>query len=135
MSVGLLTCRLRKNYRTLLIEQVDELYETSVSSQDTSSPQSFAQYPKDTRDIVGHMWRSCFYKQIAEFRGALKRHSANLAATFATATSGAADTAATQREKLHIARLTQGLLKFLSDSLEYFQKIISEVRRRFLVCR
>lgn len=32
------------------------------------------------------------------------------------------------REQLHIARLTQGLISFLSDSADYFQKIVSEVR-------
>lgn len=106
------------------MQHVDELYEIG-SGVDNLTP------IKDSRDIPGHVWRSCFYKQISEFRGALKRHTANLVAVQSAdrRTSLGSDAGAVQREQMHIARLTQGLLSFLSDSINYFQRIVHEVSK------
>jgi hypothetical protein len=71
----------------------------------------------DAGDLANCMWRNCFYKQISEFRAALKRHSLRL--------GGAA--IVQEREKLHLAKLTQALLAFLSDSVSFYQKMVVEV--------
>lgn len=112
------------------MQHVDELYETGPAL-DYLTPL------KDSRDIAGHVWRSCFYKQISEFRGALKRHSAKLAAILSADKRAplGSDPGAVQREQVHIARLTQGLLGFLSDSISYFQQIVHGVSKLRCVVR
>jgi len=79
---------------------------------------------KDRLDMSGHLWRTCFYKQITEFRSAIKKHSHNLDKLMNSSNS---DAIVVQKQQLHVARLTKAFLEFLSDSIDFFQKITTEV--------
>jgi hypothetical protein len=83
------------------------------------------------RDIPGMLWKTCFYAQISEFRSALKKHTSRLALLSAAAAGAAGERPEDERrERLYVAQLTEAFLKFLSDSVAFYQKMILEVRQQ-----
>jgi hypothetical protein len=119
-------CRLRKGYGTLIVQHVDYLYGIAPAAQGQQH-RSGEPAPKSQRDIAGMLWKTCFYAQIAEFRGSLKKHTSRLALLPAPA-AGAAERPEEHKERLYVAQLKEAFLKFLSDSVAFYQKLMSEVR-------
>ena len=87
---------MRKNYRQLVLD--------------------FPAFCQDKKDIIGQMWKSCFYKQIEEFRKIIKKCKTQLEVN--------RDNVAL---KNHHALLHKEFSSFLSDSLRWFQKLMNEV--------
>lgn len=85
---------------------------------------------RDFRDVTGLLWKTCFYKQIVEFRGSLRKHANQLDALgqqVREQPSVEEFRIREQQERIYIARLTQAFLSFLSDSIAFYQKMIAEV--------
>jgi hypothetical protein len=107
------------------VQHVDFLYGIAEQGQEGGDGEVTA---KVQRDIPGTLWKTCFYAQIAEFRSALKKHTSRLTLLSAgTAGQATERPEEERRERLYVAQLTEAFLKFLSDSLAFYQKMISEV--------
>lgn len=134
---------MRKSYRSLIVQHPEFVYgnnQTETSLNDNDSTFFFRSNEKDQYDIAGQLWKSCFYKQISEFRSSLKRHTMQLDNLMRSASIPSAHTreptrhldetqaAAERHERLYIARLTQAFLSFLSDSIAFYQKLMGEVQ-------
>lgn len=91
---------------------------------------------RDFRDITGLLWKTCFYKQIGEFRGSLRRHANQLdvlGQQVRDQPNVEEFRVQEQQERIYIARLTQAFLSFLSDSITFYQKMVAEVSFMFFV--
>lgn len=130
--------RIRRAYRSLIIDHAAFVYDAkwdsraadandeSIRSADTTTRE------QDYRDIAGLLWKSCFYKQIAEFRTSLRKHSAHLDSLVQASHQAGDDVKQLreqeQAERLYIARLNHAFLGFLADSVAFYQKMVAEVR-------
>lgn len=111
------------------MQHVDFLYgiDSSAKQQDGVTSNTAT---KKQRDIAGMLWKTCFYTPIAEFRSALKKHTARLALLPTAAPAGqSASRPDDQRERLYVAQLTEAFMKFLGESIAFYQKLMSEVGR------
>jgi len=125
--------RVRKGYRTLIVNHTSFLYMDAPQSSNSAADRDF-------RDVAGLLWKTCFYKQIVEFRSALRKHAAQLDHVGAQLQSvrnerdqpGVEELRTReQQERLYVARLTQAFLSFLADSIAFYQKMVSEVNSFF----
>lgn len=119
------TLRVRKGYRTLVVSHTAFLYGEAPQSQIGSVTD------RDFSDVTGLLWKTCFYKQIVEFRGSLRRHANQLdilGQQVREQPSVEEFRIQEQQERIYIARLTQAFLSFLSDSIAFYQKMVAEVR-------
>lgn len=149
-------CRVRRAYRSLLIDHAAFVYDTQYDhGNNGGQTENTITNGKETdfRDIAGLLWKSCFYKQIAEFRSSLRKHAAHHDSLLETAQSRAGPSSRhngedknhhhqypqlggvsneqreqAQAERVYIARLNQAFLGFLSDSVAFYQKMVAEVR-------
>ena len=116
--------RVREGYRTLIVGHTAFLYDEAPRNQTTSTS------GRDFRDITGLLWKTCFYKQIGEFRGSLRKHANQLDALSQQVREQPSIEEIRireQQERIYVSRLTQAFLKFLSDSIAFYQKMIAEV--------
>ncbi len=91
---------IRKKYRTLILDYPEFCLENNSK-----------------RDIIGQLWKNSFYKQIEEFRKAIKKCKVQYDA----------DRNALPQLKNHIAQLQQDFDAFLVYSIQFFQKLVTEV--------
>ena len=94
--------------------------------------------------MAGLLWKTCFYKQIVEFRSALRRHTSQLEQLLVLhnqqqqggrpqqyqqlqLVQQERQQQKEQQERLHVARLTEAFRSFLADSLAFYQKMMAEV--------
>lgn len=146
----LLTHRVRKAYRTLIVDHPAFVYDPANGSQATRDNANLVSHTSTTRecdyrDIAGLLWKGCFYKQIAEFRSSLRKHSVHLDSLVQSAlpatnqvTEGARQLSAAaevkereQAERIYIARLNNAFLSFLADSVAFYQKVVAEVKLKY----
>eukprot|EP01032_Pedospumella_encystans_P027471 gene27471-31049_t len=119
-----LVSKVRKGYRTLVVSHTAFLYREAPQSQTGSV------IDRDFRDVTGLLWKTCFYKQIVEFRGSLRRHANQLdvlGRQVREQPSVEEFRVQEQQERIYIARLTQAFLSFLSDSIAFYQKMVAEL--------
>lgn len=120
----------------MIVNHIDFLYSPNEHSLVSTTGD------KDFRDVTGLLWKSCFYKQIVEFRSSLRKRAADLDSIglqLQSGLSGRGERHAArdleelrqreQNERLYVARLTQAFLAFLSDSIAFYQKMMAEVRQ------
>lgn len=83
---------------------------------------NFPSFARERKDIIGQLWKTCFYKQIEDFRKAIKnakvKHDSLLRGP---------SPAALQDVRRHLSSLSHEFLLFLSDCIRYFQKLMGEV--------
>lgn len=75
------------------------------------------EYPLDkchSNDLIGHLWKICFYKHIEDFRKAIK--VSKLRAEMSEIESNES-----------LTSLMREFSSFLSDSLRYFLKLMNDV--------
>lgn len=97
--------RIRKGYRALILNHTSYLFE-------------------EKKDVDGLLWKTCFYKSIEEFRKSLRVHSTHLERL---SHQIGVDFELLEQERLFISRLTQDFIRFLTDSIAFYQKLMVEV--------
>lgn len=73
------------------------------------------------KDLISHLWKTCFYKTIEEFRGTLKQRKQVLEAQ--KSTKGQYN----QHDKEKLVLINEEFIRFLNDSIRYFTKLMNEV--------
>ena len=89
--------RLRKDYHTLLVEHPD----LSLNVK---------------KDIDSMLWKTCYYRQIEEFRASIKKTTSII--------ENANDIILTEKATAHLSKLTVALMKFLADAISSYQDLL-----------
>lgn len=83
---------------------------------------NFPAFARERKDIIGQLWKTCFYKQIEDFRKAIKTAKAKHDSLIRGPSP-----AALQDIRRHLSSLSHEFFLFLSDCIRYFQKLMGEV--------
>ena len=74
------------------------------------------------RDIIGQLWKMSFYRQIEEFRSALKKCKTKLQADQSSPLA--------QQVKNHMTLVQQEFDHFLSYGIQFFQRLMTELEKK-----
>lgn len=102
--------RMRRDYRTLIMEHIQFVH-------------------REKRDIHGLLWKTCFYKQIEEYRHSIRGHSNKLNSLYAEQSMGMFKAKEIEFEQAYLNRLTLSFVQYLNDSVVFYQRLLSDVSR------
>ena len=101
---------MRRDYRTLIMEHIQFVH-------------------REKRDIHGLLWKTCFYKQIEEYRHSIRGHSNKLNSLYAEQSMGMFKAKEIEFEQAYLNRLTLSFVQYLNDSVVFYQRMLSDVSR------
>jgi len=104
---------MRRDYRTLIMEHIQFVH-------------------REKRDIHGLLWKTCFYKQIEEYRHSIRGHSNKLNSLYAEQSMGMFKAKEIEFEQTYLNRLTLSFVQYLNDSVVFYQRMLSDVSRCML---
>lgn len=84
---------------------------------------------REKRDIHGLLWKTCFYKQIEEYRHSIRGHSNKLNSLYAEQSMGMFKAKEIEFEQAYLNRLTLSFVQYLNDSVVFYQRLLSDVSR------
>jgi hypothetical protein len=99
---------MRKNFGKIIVEHPDFQYER--------------------KDMIGSLWKSCFYKQIEDFRKTIKINKMK----YEEALKGPRGQGLLEFRK-YLTTLSNEFSLFLKDSIVYFQKLMNEVKDKIMI--
>lgn len=73
------------------------------------------------KDIIGNLWKTCFYKTIEEYRAAIRQLKKVLDSQMASMRSYS------QQDKEQFALISKEFIRFLDDSMRFFSDLLTEV--------
>jgi len=82
---------------------------------------------REKRDIHGLLWKTCFYKQIEEYRQSIRGHSNKLNSLFVEQSMGMFKAKEIEFEQAYLNRLTLSFVQYLNDSMMFYQRMLSDV--------
>jgi hypothetical protein len=81
-----------------------------------------------SKELDGSLWRSCFYKQIEEYRKSIK----NTTLVIDNGTNDNNNLQLIDKARGHLAKLTSALIRMLSESIQFYMELLKELENSYI---
>jgi hypothetical protein len=82
----------------------------------------------EKRDVHLMLWKSCFYKQIEDFRKSIRKYASYIEEKKTNQGFAITDQSINQEKlKSHVSKLTSSFILFLTDSINFYLSLMKEV--------